>query len=63
MLIVLVYSAAGGMLAGVYTDVFQGTIMIIASILIFCILKCRWGTVNMTTTIANTMADGTGQIL
>jgi len=61
MLIVLVYSAAGGMLAGVYTDVFQGTIMIIASIFIFfASLNVGGGTVNMTTTIANTMADGTG---
>lgn len=29
--VVLFYSAAGGMIAGVYTDVFQGTIMVIAS--------------------------------
>lgn len=59
MLIVLIYSAAGGMLAGVYTDVFQGTIMIIASILIFFTsLKAGGGTVNMTTTIANSMENG-----
>ena len=34
MLIVVIYSVAGGMLAGVYTDVFQGAMMAIASIFI-----------------------------
>lgn len=61
MLIVLVYSVAGGMLAGVYTDVFQGTIMIIASVFIFFMsLKIGEGTVNMTSAISETMLDGTG---
>jgi Na+/proline symporter len=32
---VLGYSVAGGILAGVYTDVFQGTLMAIASVLVF----------------------------
>lgn len=59
MLIVLFYSVAGGMLAGAYTDVFQGTTMIIASILIFfASLNAGGGTVNMTTTIANGMENG-----
>ena len=33
--VVLAYSAAGGMLAGVYTDVFQGALMACASVLVF----------------------------
>ncbi|MBC7196131.1 MAG: hypothetical protein H5U39_02625 [Deferribacterales bacterium] len=59
MLIVLLYSVAGGMLAGVYTDVFQGTTMIIASILIFfASLRTGGGTINMTSTIASSMENG-----
>ncbi|HKK93050.1 MAG TPA: hypothetical protein VJ925_06425 [Longimicrobiales bacterium] len=33
--VVFVYSATGGILAGIYTDVFQGTIMAVASVLVF----------------------------
>lgn len=33
--IVLAYSAAGGILAGIYADVFQGTLMAVASVLVF----------------------------
>ncbi len=33
--IVLAYSVAGGILAGVYTDVFQGSLMALASVLVF----------------------------
>lgn len=33
--IVLAYSVAGGILAGVYTDVFQGSLMAFASVLVF----------------------------
>lgn len=35
MLVTLAYSVAGGILAGVYTDVFQGALMAIASALVF----------------------------
>lgn len=35
MLVVLAYSASGGMLAGVYADVFQGALMALASSLVF----------------------------
>ena len=35
MLLVMSYSASGGMLAGIYTDVFQGAIMAVASVLVF----------------------------
>lgn len=53
MLIVVIYSAAGGMLAGVYTDVFQGSMMALASIfiVIFTVIK-GGGMENMTTMIA-----------
>lgn len=33
--VVVAYSASGGMLAGVYTDVFQGSLMAVASLLVF----------------------------
>ncbi len=35
MTITLAYSVTGGILAGVYTDVFQGTLMALASVLVF----------------------------
>ena len=37
MLITLAYTAAGGILAGVYTDVFQGLLMALASSLVFLV--------------------------
>ena len=53
MAIVLVYSAMGGMIAGVYTDVFQGSIMAIASLAVFIFtLKAGGGMSNITTTLA-----------
>lgn len=33
--IVLAYTVAGGMIAGIYTDVFQGSLMAVASVLVF----------------------------
>ena len=35
VLIVLVYSVLGGMIAGVYTDVVQGALMIVAAVAVF----------------------------
>jgi Na+/proline symporter len=35
VIITLAYSASGGILAGVYTDVFQGAVMALASLLVF----------------------------
>jgi Na+/proline symporter len=35
MVVVLAYSASGGILAGVYTDMFQGSLMAVASVLVF----------------------------
>lgn len=55
--IVLVYSVAGGMLAGVYTDVFQGTIMAIASIAVFIYTLIHGGGMaNMTATLAQNVS-------
>ncbi|GIW48661.1 MAG: proline permease [Caloramator sp.] len=55
--IVLIYSVAGGMLAGVYTDVFQGTCMIIASIIIFTLcLVTGSGTQNMAANIVDALS-------
>ncbi|HHV26063.1 hypothetical protein FYJ27_06265 [Anaerosalibacter bizertensis] len=54
MAIVLIYSVAGGMLAGVYTDVFQGSIMAISSLIVFgYTLVHGGGMANMTATLAN----------
>jgi len=33
--VVLVYAVAGGMVAGVYTDLFQGTLMVVAAVAVF----------------------------
>ena len=35
MAVVLGYSVAGGIMAGIYTDMFQGTLMAVASVLVF----------------------------
>src|SRR6185436_14487250 len=44
MSITLAYSVAGGILAGIYNDVFQGTLMAAASLLVFLfILKVGGG--------------------
>ncbi|WP_026896120.1 sodium:solute symporter family transporter [Clostridiisalibacter paucivorans] len=54
MAVVLIYSVAGGMLAGVYTDVFQGSIMAVASLFVFgYTLVHGGGMANMTATLAN----------
>ena len=41
--ITLAYSAAGGILAGIYNDVFQGTLMAIASVLVFAFVMNAGG--------------------
>ena len=51
--ITLAYSVAGGILAGVYTDVFQGTLMAVASVLVFVFaLDIGGGMSNISRTIA-----------
>ncbi len=37
MLVVMSYSASGGILAGIYTDVFQGALMALVSVLVFVV--------------------------
>jgi Na+/proline symporter len=52
MAIVLGYSVAGGILAGVYTDMFQGSLMALASVLVFlATLKVGGGMGGMSRTI------------
>lgn len=51
-LVVLLYSATGGILAGVYNDVFQGILMVLASTLIFAFaLKSGGGLSEISRTI------------
>lgn len=50
--IVLAYSVAGGILAGVYTDVFQGSLMALASVLVFVYtLKVGGGMAGISETV------------
>jgi Na+/proline symporter len=50
--ITLAYSAAGGILAGVYTDVFQGALMAVASVLVFIVtLQVGGGMTNISRTL------------
>ncbi len=50
--ITLAYSVAGGILAGVYTDVFQGLLMAVASVLVFIFaLEAGGGMSNISRTI------------
>jgi len=41
--VTLAYSASGGILAGVYNDVFQGTLMAVASVLVFLLCSISGG--------------------
>lgn len=57
MIVVLAYSASGGILAGVYTDMFQGSLMAVASLLVFLFtLKVGGGMGGISRTIM--AADG-----
>lgn len=61
MIVMLIYAIGGGMLAGIYTDVFQGTMMALASIAIFIyVLKTGNGMLNISETIANSQALAKG---
>lgn len=64
MVITLAYAVGGGMLAGIYTDVFQGIVMALTSLFIIGIaISSGGGLENITMTIANSeaLADGLGQ--
>ncbi len=50
--VILAYSVAGGILAGIYTDVFQGSVMALASAIVFAFaLKSGGGMANISHTI------------
>jgi Na+/proline symporter len=54
MSITLAYSVAGGILAGIYTDVFQGLLMAIASVLVFLFaMDAGGGMAGISRTIAS----------
>lgn len=53
--VTLAYSVAGGILAGIYNDVFQGTLMALASVLVFLfVLKAGGGLGEISRTILAT---------
>ena len=61
MAIVLAYSVAGGILAGVYTDVFQGSLMALASVLVFfATMKAGGGMGDISRTILAADAEYLG---
>ena len=52
MAVVMAYSAAGGIVAGIYTDVFQGSLMAVASVLVFVfVLEAGDGMAGLSRTI------------
>jgi len=59
--VVLIYATAGGMIAGVYTDLFQGALMICAALAVFATtLSVGGGLENMAKSIAESDAFGPG---
>lgn len=59
--IVLAYTVAGGMIAGIYTDVFQGSLMALASVLVFAFcLDVGGGLAGLSATLAEAGADYLG---
>ncbi|MEM8929642.1 MAG: sodium/proline symporter [Acidobacteriota bacterium] len=61
MIVILVYAVAGGMVAGVYTDVFQGALMIGAAVAVFYYsLEAGGGLGRITRSIIESDAFGPG---
>jgi Na+/proline symporter len=57
--VLLFYSVAGGALAGVYTDLFQGTLMILAAVAVFwCAMDAGGGLSGITASIAGSSRFG-----
>jgi len=57
--VLLFYSVAGGALAGVYTDLFQGTLMILAAVAVFlCAMKAGGGLSGIAASIAGSPRFG-----
>jgi Na+/proline symporter len=53
MLLTLAYTASGGILAGIYTDLFQGALMAVASLFVFMYaMQAGGGMASMSATIA-----------
>jgi sodium/proline symporter/sodium/pantothenate symporter len=64
MLVVVLYSTAGGILAGTYASVFQGMIMAVGSIVVFVYtVMVGEGLGNITYTIATTAFDDMGNVM
>jgi Na+/proline symporter len=63
LVVVVFYATAGGMVAGVYTDLFQGTLMVGAAIAVFhYALKAGGGLETMARTIAESDRFGPGHL-
>ncbi|SHH34704.1 sodium:solute symporter family transporter [Clostridium grantii] len=63
MIVTLLYAIGGGMIAGIYTDVFQGTMMVITSIVIFAIAMSKGGgMLNITNVISTAPALSEGAL-
>jgi Na+/proline symporter len=58
--VTLAYSASGGILAGIYNDVFQGTLMAIASVLVFLFVLSYGGGLGQ---ISHTILSSDAQFL
>lgn len=57
--VLLFYSVAGGALAGVYTDLFQGTLMILAAVAVFlCAMKAGGGLSGITASLTGSPQFG-----
>lgn len=60
LVVVLVYAIGGGMIAGVYTDLVQGVLMVVAAVAVFaCALEAGGGFGEITRGIAASEAFGT----
>lgn len=63
VIVIVFYATAGGMVAGVYTDVFQGTLMMGAAVAVFhYALKAGGDLERMARTIAGSEAFGPGHL-
>jgi Na+/proline symporter len=59
LLVLVAYSVLGGMLAGVYTDVLQGSVMLVAAVAVFGrALTASGGWSRMTATLAESSRNG-----
>ncbi len=59
LVVVLAYAIGGGMIAGVYTDVVQGALMVVAAVAVFaCALDAGGGLGEITRSIADSEAFG-----